>query len=95
MSFADKAKDKIEEWKDKVKDVAGMTTDEDREGVSDTDMAPVDPHGAGTSTSTQGNEPPLTTSEESHRSDRLDAGVSSEQNVDPESPAMHPGDQGG
>jgi hypothetical protein len=28
------------------------------------------------------------------RSERMDTGVSREENVDPESPAMHPGDQG-
>ena len=96
MSFIDKAKDKVEELKDKVMDAAGVTADDDREGVSDTDVTPpAGPHGVGVSTSTPGNEPPLTDSEESHRSDRLDAGVSREQNVDPESPAMHPGDQGG
>lgn len=31
----------------------------------------------------------------SHRSDRLDTGISKDKNIDPESPTMHPGDQGG
>jgi len=30
-----------------------------------------------------------------HRADRMDTGVAQEPNVDPESPAMNPGDQGG
>jgi hypothetical protein len=95
MSFADKAKEKVEELKDKVKDVAGMATGSDREGVSASDTTPSGPHGVGTSTSPSGNEPSLTDSEESHREDRLDAGVSGEQNVDPGSPTMRTGDQGG
>ena len=66
----------------------------EREGVSDTDTTPAGPHGVGASISTAGNEPPLTDSEESHRSDRIDTGVSREGNVDQESPAMHSGDQG-
>lgn len=32
---------------------------------------------------------------ESHRADRMKTGISQEGNVDSESPAMHPGDQGG
>jgi len=94
MSFVDKAKEKVEEVKGKVKDATGMATDDVRGGVSDTDVAPAGPHGVGISTSTPGNESPLISSEESHRSDRLDTGVSREENVDPESPAMRPGDQG-
>jgi hypothetical protein len=31
----------------------------------------------------------------SHRADRMDTGVSQEKNVDPASPPMNPGDQGG
>jgi hypothetical protein len=95
MGFADKAKEKVEELKGKVKDVAGMAAGGDREGVSATDTTPSGPHGVGMSTSTSGNEPSLTGSEESHREDRLDAGVSGEQNVEPESPPMRAGDQGG
>ena len=95
MGFADKAKEKVEELKDKVKDVTGMATGDDREGVSASDTTPSGPHGVGMSTSTSGNEPSLTDSEESHREDRLDAGVSGGQNVDPESPSMRTGDQGG
>ena len=95
MGFADKAKEKVEELKGKAKDVVGMAAGGDREGVSATDTTPGGPHGVGMSTSTSGNEPSLTGSEESHREDRLDAGISGEQNVDPESPSMRSGDQGG
>jgi len=66
----------------------------EREGVSDTDTTAASPHGVGESTSTAGNEPPLGQSEASHRSDRMDTGVSREGNVDSDSPAMHSGDQG-
>jgi hypothetical protein len=72
-----------------------QTSQAEREGVSPTDTTAASPHGVGVSTSTQGNEPPLTDSEAAHRSDRMDAGISQEQNVDPESPAMRTGDQGG
>jgi hypothetical protein len=66
----------------------------ERGGISDTDMSPSGPHRVGESPSTPGEEQAFTESEASHRSDRLDTGVSREQNVDPESPAMHSGDQG-
>jgi len=66
----------------------------EREGVSDTDTTGASPHGVGESVSTAGNEPALRVSEASHTSDRLDTGVSREGNVDPESPAVHSGDQG-
>jgi len=67
----------------------------EREGVSDTDTTGASPHGVGESTSTPGNEPPVGQSEASRRSDRIDTGVSREENVDPQSPAMHSGNQGG
>ena len=67
----------------------------EREGISDTDISPSGPHRVGESPSTPGNEPPLTDSEKARRSERLDTGVSREKNIDPESPAMHSGDQGG
>jgi hypothetical protein len=66
----------------------------EREGMSDTDTSPAGPLGVGISTSDQGNEGGLTDSEETHRADRLDTGVSREGNVDPQSPAVHSGDQG-
>jgi hypothetical protein len=88
MGFADKAKEKVEELKGKVKEAAGMESGD--EGVSPTDTTPSGPQGVGESISTSGNEPSLTDSEESHRKDRLDAGVSREPNVDPESPPMPP-----
>lgn len=83
MGFADKAKEKVEELTGKVKDATGMTTGDDRESVSATDTTPSGPHGVGMSTSTSGNEPSLTDSEESHREDRLGASVSGEQNGNP------------
>lgn len=95
MGLADKAKNMVEDLTDKVKEATGMGTADNREGVSDTDMAPAGPHGVGSSTSTQGNEPSLSGSEASHSSDRLDTGVSSEPNVEPQSPPMGSGDQGG
>lgn len=90
MGFADKAKEKVEELKAKVKDVAGMEAGDDREGISATDTTPNDPHGVGMSPSTSGNEPSLSDSEESHPDDRLDAGVSREPDAEPGSPAMPP-----
>lgn len=76
--------------------VAGsrVVSQAEREGVSDTDTTGASPQGVGESISTSGNEPPLGQSEASHRSDRIDTGVSREENVDAESPAMHSGDQG-
>lgn len=64
----------------------------EREGVSDTDMSPSGPHGVGQSTSTSG-EDLSPASEDAHRSDRLDTGVSDEDQIS--GPAMHRGDQGG
>jgi hypothetical protein len=64
-------------------------------GVSDTDMAPSGPHGVGQTTSTSGESLGSGMSEEAHRSDRLDQGISSSPNIDSESPATSAGDQGG
>lgn len=94
MSLVDKAKNKVEELKGKVKDAAGMATDDDHEGVSDTDTTPRNPHDARMAISSQGNEPLLTDSEEPHRAEQLDADIPPEQYVVPESPTMHLGDQG-
>jgi len=66
----------------------------EREGVPATDTTGASPHGVGVSTSTPGNEPARNLSEAGHDSDRMDTGISREENVDPESPAMHSGDQG-
>jgi hypothetical protein len=55
-------------------------------------MAPKGPHGVGQSTSTSGEDiAPM--SEDAHREDRLDTGVSDEDQIS--GPAMHRGDQGG
>lgn len=68
----------------------------EREGVSDTDTTGASPLGVGESTTTQGNELMVNKSEAAHRSDQLDHGVGGQtENVDPESPAMLSGDQGG
>jgi len=64
----------------------------EREGVSDTDMAPAGPHGVGQSPSTSGEDIGRGMSEEAQRADRLNTGISDE---DTTGPAMHPGDQGG
>lgn len=66
----------------------------ERGGVSDTDMSPSGPHGVGETTTTSGEELGHGMSEGSHRSERLDTGISREENVDAGSPAMHSGDQG-
>jgi hypothetical protein len=64
----------------------------ERDGVGDTDMAPKGPHGVGQSPSTSGEDiAPI--SEDAHRDDRLDTGVSDEDQIS--GPAMHRGDQGG
>jgi hypothetical protein len=67
----------------------------EREGVPATDTTGASPHGVGVSTRGSGNESALGDSEEERRADRMDTGLSREGNVDPESPAMHSGDQGG
>jgi hypothetical protein len=64
----------------------------EREGVSDTDMAPSGPHGVGESPSTSGEDFARGKSEDAQRTDRLDTGVSDEEAT---GPAMHSGDQGG
>lgn len=63
----------------------------EREGVTDTDPAPAGPHNVGQSTSTSGEDLAPRT-EEAHRSDRLNTGISDEESS---GAAMHPGDQGG
>ena len=69
---------------------------EERAGYSDTDTAPKDPHGVGASTSTSGEELGSGMSEEAHTKDRFDGGIAdSTSNVDPDSPPMRTGDQGG
>jgi hypothetical protein len=67
-------------------------SDAEREGMSDTDMAPAGPHGVSQSTTTSG-EDLAPGSEDAQREDRLNTGVSDEGQVS--GPAGHPGDQGG
>ncbi|MCA1674699.1 MAG: hypothetical protein LC799_21735, partial [Actinobacteria bacterium] len=68
---------------------------EEREGVPPTDTSPGSPHGVGESRGSQGNEQMLGESNEARRQDRLETGVSRSQPIDPESPNLHSGDQGG
>jgi hypothetical protein len=69
---------------------------EEREGYSDTDTAPKDIHGVGDTTSTSGEDYGRQMSEAGHTKDRFDGGIAdSTTNVDPESPKMRTGDQGG
>lgn len=68
----------------------------EREGVPDTDSTAASPLGTGVSKSNQGNEQMYGRSEKAHTSDREDIGVGGRpKNVDPESPTMTTGDQGG
>lgn len=68
----------------------------EREGVSPTDATAASPHGAGVSTSTQGNVRMHGSSTEAQKADQLDSGVGGRtENIDPESPTVMTGDQGG
>jgi hypothetical protein len=67
-------------------------SDAERDGVSDTDMAPSGPHGVGQSTTTSG-EDLAPASREAQREDRLNTGASDEDQIS--GPATHRGDQGG
>jgi hypothetical protein len=65
-------------------------------GMTDTDMAPKGPHGVGQSTSTSGEDYGRSMSEAGHTEDRFDGGIAdSTTNVNPDSPQMRTGDQGG
>jgi len=65
-------------------------------GMTDTDMAPKGPMGVGASPSTSGEDYGRGMSEEGHTEDRLEGGIAdSTTNVDPGSPTMRTGDQGG
>jgi len=75
-----------------------QVSQEEREGVPPEDTTAASPHGAGVSTGTQGNEQMVGESKEAHRKDREEStysGVGSSTPVDPESPNLSPGDQGG
>lgn len=68
-----------------------QVSDAEREGMSDTDMAPSGPL-SGTSTSTSGEDiAPM--SEGAQRADRLNTGIADEDQIT--GPATHSGDQGG
>lgn len=69
---------------------------EERAGYSDVDTAPKDTHGVGASTSTSGEDFGNRMTEAGHTADRFDGGIAdSTTNVDPDSPKMRTGDQGG
>jgi hypothetical protein len=70
-----------------------QVSDAERGGMSDTDMSPSGPHGVGETTTTSGEDFGRGMSEEGHREDRLDTGISEEGQIT--GPAMQPGDQGG
>jgi hypothetical protein len=73
------------------------TSEEEREGMSATDTSPADPHGVGESNA-QGNEMGLGKSNEGRRKERQESthtGVGRSAPIDPESPNLQPGDQGG
>ena len=70
----------------------------EREGVPPTDTTAASPLGVGESIVTQGNERLLKAADQeaTHRSDQMDTGVGGHsKNIDPESPEMLRGDQGG
>jgi hypothetical protein len=68
----------------------------EREGVPDTDTTAASPLGAGVSKTKQGNVRMHGASEEAHKAEQMDTGVGGEtKNIDPESPRMPVGDQGG
>ena len=67
---------------------------EEQQGVGDTDLAPQGPHAVGQSTTTSG-EDLGDMSEAAHTKDRLDSGLSDLDSKAVESPATSSGDQGG
>lgn len=73
-----------------------QSSEAEREGMTDTDMAPAGPEGVGVSTSTRGEDLSRGMSEEGQKKDRLDQGLSDVTSKrDPESPVTSSGDQGG
>lgn len=73
-------------------------SEEERQGVPPDDTSAASPRGVGVSTGSQGNEAALGKSKEGHREDRQEtthSGVGRSEPIDPESPNLQPGDQGG
>jgi hypothetical protein len=71
---------------------------EEREGVPATDTSAASPMGVGESVNSQGNEQALGDSEDSRRKERSETthgGVGRSEPIDPDSPNLQPGDQGG
>lgn len=92
-----KSKEELIEERTSTDHAAGPreTSAEEREGVSATDTSGASPLGVGKSTSGQGNEEMFGEPEEAHRRDRVETGVGRSRPIDPESPNLQPGDQGG
>jgi len=68
----------------------------EREGVPSTDTTGRSPLGAGQSINKQGNERMVNKSDAAQRADQTDVGVGgASENIDPESPTILPGNQGG
>jgi hypothetical protein len=64
--------------------------------MTDTDTAPKGPYNVGETTTTSGEDIGRGMSEEARKEDRFDGGIAdSTTNVDPDSPPMRTGDQGG
>lgn len=70
-----------------------QVSEAEREGMSDTDMSPSGPLGVGETTTTSGEDLGRGMSEERQREDRLNTGISDEEQTT--GPATHRGDQGG
>lgn len=70
-------------------------SEEERGGMEATDITPQVQHNVGASTTTSGQDIMHGTSEEARRAERVEGGISTESNVDPDSPDMRTGDQGG
>lgn len=73
-------------------------SEEERQGVPPDDTTAASPHGVGVSTGSQGNEAALGSTNEARRKERQEAthtGVGRSEPIDPESPNLQPGDQGG
>lgn len=73
-----------------------QVSDAERGGMTDTDTAPKGPYNVGETTTTSGEDIGRGMSEEARKEDRFDGGIAdSTTNVDPDSPPMRTGDQGG
>ncbi|MGH3942759.1 MAG: hypothetical protein ACRDTG_29885 [Pseudonocardiaceae bacterium] len=99
-STTGKSKEQLIEERISTDHAAGtrVTSQEEREGVPPTDTTGASPLGVGESSGAQGNEEALGESEEARTQGRLETeytGVGSSKPIDPSSPNLQPGDQGG